>query len=1144
MLECSIEVKNYFNLLEYDFKKAFDAAAQARKRGVDPSAGVEILPAPDVASRVEGLVGPKGVAEKIRALSKGRGREETCIELAKQIMYGEFDGLGIEDVNQEIVLKRIEQAVRTGLALFTEGVVSAPIEGVTRVRLKKNVDGTEYLAVYFSGPIRGAGGTAQAFTLLLADYCRQIARITEFRPTEDEVARYVEEINLYAIRTRAGQYVPTEEEITHVAGNCPIAIDGEPTEDYEVGVHKNIPSVETNRVRSGVCLVVSEGICLKAAKVLKIAKKIGLDWNWLEKLIKVAKQEQEREALKPSEKYMDELVAGRPIFSYPMKPGGFGLKYGRSRFCGIAGKAIHPATMVLLQEFPAIGTQIKLERPGKACIVTGCETISGPVVKLRSGEVKQIETAVEAEAVKEEVEEILYLGNILVSYGDFLKSMHPLAQCCYCNEWFQQELKSVGVDKSVKELNALSAEEAFALAKEKAVPLAPKYVFNWHDLSVEQLKELAKYLAQGKLVFEWFEFKELRLPIAFEKRILEVLCIPHKVEGDAVVLDKNNAIAVLKTLALYDEENKKIDSAKFSEIISSLKEGEEVMEAVNKLAGVKIRKKIGLYIGASMGRPEKSRERKMQPPVHALFPISTLGGINRSLVKAFKHLKEKPAGEQKIELEVANNACPVCGRKTFKQKCDSCGEKTELVKQCMKCGKTVQREKESCSCGGKTRAFGPQMVDFVKAFEEATKQANYFPEDVKGVMGLISANKVPESLEKGILRAKHDVFVFRDGTIRFDATEIPITHFKPKEINVSVEKLRELGYDKDVLGRDLENEEQIVEMRAQDLIVSDNAMDYLLRVANFVDDELVYLYKVPPFYNAKTRTDLVGKLVIGIAPHTSAGVVGRIIGFTKVRGLLAHPYFHCACRRNCDGDELCVMLLMDGLLNFSRSFLPETRGGWMDAPLVLTILLDPKEVDDEVHAMDVCWSYSIDFYETAEKGAPPTSVKVDTVSQRLGTEKQFEGFGYTQETDLCGPVESRYVQLKSMPQKVKEELDLMQKIRAVEASNAAERIVLGHFFPDLYGNLRSFSKQKFRCVECNTKYRRIPLRGKCTKCGGKLLLTISKGSVEKYLKISLDLVQKYNLPNYLRQRLMLLEKEIESVFTDEKSKQFSLAEYV
>jgi len=47
---------------------------------------------------------------------------------------------------------------------------------------------------------------------------------------------------------------------------------------------------------------------------------------------------------------------------------------------------------------------------------------------------------------------------------------------------------------------------------------------------------------------------------------------------------------------------------------------------------------------------------------------------------------------------------------------------------------------------------------------------------------MISKNKTPEAMEKGILRAKNDVFVFKDGTIRFDMTDVPLTHFRPKEI--------------------------------------------------------------------------------------------------------------------------------------------------------------------------------------------------------------------------------------------------------------------------------------------------------------------------------------------------------------------------
>ena len=78
--------------------------------------------------------------------------------------------------------------------------------------------------------------------------------------------------------------------------------------------------------------------------------------------------------------------------------------------------------------------------------------------------------------------------------------------------------------------------------------------------------------------------------------------------------------------------------------------------------------------------------------------------------------------------------------------------------------------------------------------------------------------------------------------------------------------------------------------------------------------------------------------------------------------------------------------------------------------------------------------------------------------------------------------------------------------------------------------MHSFSSQSFRCVACNAKYRRVPLIGKCTKCEGKLVLTISKGSIEKYLNMAIDLANRYNLEPYIKQRLLLAKDEIENVF--------------
>ena len=97
---------------------------------------------------------------------------------------------------------------------------------------------------------------------------------------------------------------------------------------------------------------------------------------------------------------------------------------------------------------------------------------------------------------------------------------------------------------------------------------------------------------------------------------------------------------------------------------------------------------------------------------------------------------------------------------------------------------------------------------------------------------------------------------------------------------------------------------------------------------------------------------------------------------------------------------------------------------------------------------------------------------------------------------------------------------------------------------DIRGNLRKFSMQQFRCSKCNEKFRRPPLMGKCTKCGGKLLLTINKGGIKKYLEMSMGLVEKYSLPDYLRQRLLLLQKDIDSVFEDEQQKQVGLGDFM
>lgn len=217
----------------------------------------------------------------------------------------------------------------------------------------------------------------------------------------------------------------------------------------------------------------------------------------------------------------------------------------------------------------------------------------------------------------------------------------------------------------------------------------------------------------------------------------------------------------------------------------------------------------------------------------------------------------------------------------------------------------------------------------------------------------------------------------------------------------------------------------------------------------------------------------------------------------------------------------------------------------MDAPLVLTTIIEPKEVDDESHSIEIVSSYPLEFYKAAEKITAPGDVKIRTIKNVLGTDEQYD-FEITHPGSMLegGNTRTTYVELESIPDKISTQFDLQEKIRAVDQKDAASRLILSHFIPDLYGNLRSFSRQKFRCVGCNMIYRRIPLTGKCKKCGGNLLLTINKGGIQKYLQISRDIVERYALPDYTKQRLELIEKEIKSIFEDEKRKQTGLSDFL
>ncbi len=1177
-------MEKYFESLDREVKKGYNVAQVARSKGHDPMSEVEIPLAKNMAERVEGLisvVAPQiigsGLSERILELEKKWGSQDWRISfiIAEEVAKEKF-------CKFKDKLEAMEIALRVGLAYITNGVVASPLEGFIRLELKDRMDGAgQFFSLYFGGPIRSAGTTATCIFVAVCDYVRKKMGFAEYDPTQDEISRTFSELDFFHDRITNLQYMPSEDEAVFLCKNLPVQIEGDPSEKMEAPNYKGLPRVSTDILRNGFCLVYAEGLAQKFAKFWgkfsKWYKDFDMEhWGFLDDFVKLQKKIKAKEKtkgksdelIKPDYTFIKDLVAGRPVLSHPMKSGGFRLRYGRARNTGLSSTAISPITMKVLEDYIGVGTQLKWERPSKGTALSVCDSIEGPIVKLENGNVL-ILTEKNVDEYKEKIKEIIYLGDVLVPYGDFFDRAHKLVPAGYCEEWWFKEIESkgktpeeistlTGVDSIIVKnifndpiLANISLIDSLKISKILKVPLHPKYTFFWKEIDVKEFLILIDWLLHSVVNKEE---SKIILPMNYKadeyenpKRVLELLGIPHKIaNNEFIVIDGDYAQSLMVSFGIYENN---VDFKKIVEYTSGKK---DVLDILNKFSEVVIRDKSGTFIGARMGRPEKAKLRKLTGSPHALFPVGEEGGRLRSFQAAMEN--------GKITGEFPNRFCVSCNMETVYPICEKCNSKTEIKYYCPKCEKTVSGDVCKIHKNGenkydRVRNYNTKEINIVEYLENVKKKLGLeeLPPIVKGIRGTSNQEHIPEHLAKGVLRAVHNLNVNKDGTVRYDMSEMSLTQFKPNEVHTSVDKLKEIGYTHDIYGKELVNEDQILLLKPQDVVLpgckgspEEGADVAMYKITKFIDSLLVNFYGLEPYYNLKSKEDLVGQLIISLAPHTSAGIIGRIVGFSDTQGCYAHPLWHSAQRRDCDGDENGIMLMMDGFLNFSRKFLPAHRGATQDACLVLSSNLIPSEVDDMIFNMDVVWSYPLEFYEACSNFKEPYDIKIEQVNDNLGTPKEFSHYGYTHPVGSInkGVVYSAYKSLPTMGEKVFGQMSLARKIRAVDENDVARLVIERHFIRDLKGNLRKFSMQQFRCVNCNEKYRRVPLRGHCTKCKGRILFTISEGSVVKYLDKMIKLSEEYELPPYSKQSIDLLKKRIDSVFMKDPEVQAGLGEFI
>jgi DNA polymerase II large subunit len=126
--------EKYFTEIEKKLIKLYSVAEKARKKGLDASVEVDPKITTDIAERIEKLIGPPGITQRMREL-ENMDRREMSFKIAQEIALGRF---GVMDKEQAA-----DQSIRTALAIMTEGVTIAPIEGIPEIKIKQNPDRTQ-----------------------------------------------------------------------------------------------------------------------------------------------------------------------------------------------------------------------------------------------------------------------------------------------------------------------------------------------------------------------------------------------------------------------------------------------------------------------------------------------------------------------------------------------------------------------------------------------------------------------------------------------------------------------------------------------------------------------------------------------------------------------------------------------------------------------------------------------------------------------------------------------------------------------------------------------------------------------------------------------------------------------------------------
>lgn len=1097
MINNNIEEIN--KILIKKVEEEYKLAKEAKYNSEDPD---EIIPSyfcSSIIERVSLLLNYQGLPELLKKhWSKNLKIEDLCFEICQDLLKDP----SLISVNPENKKELAEKAIRISTAILTEGTVSAPIEGITGLEIRKRKDYEikgpiigEYFELRFSGPIRGSGATAQVLSVMVAEFLRKKMNFGVYDALEEEISRTVIEVQKYnKLHPLQKEIIAKNVEIA--VKNCPICISGEATELQEVDSFKYLERIPSPRIRGGMVLVLQEGIIGRANKVAAYNEKLKMDWNWIYDIInnqkmmeKKENKDLEFEEIEEEEipGYKKKMILGRPLLS-EAKRGGFRVRIGRTRTSGNCAIGMNPLTIKLLK-FINIGSQLRIEFPGKSAIISICDELEPAMVYYIDKEGLSHQKRVSEKILKEEnILKITDLGEVLIAAGEFLEQNKDLPKIGYNLDVWKTRLKNIS-SSLVNDFSKVLAQENSILKKtkllsfyEEGFPVLPQHCF------LKSLRLLDKQLL--------VKLNKPEVDITDEK-ILKILIDYHipfyPVSSTSVVIE--------------------------SPLLSKFLEG-----GLYELEPC--------YYGCRTGRSEASKPCSLKPFANSLTFYNT-----ESQKRGLGSTIRKNLTADATTYTCRDNTCSSYDQLTLYYKCKSCGKRTVETYYHFyddTSEKLTQERYDELSEQEKKSYHSTKRINY--DFLNSSKVLNILKKErvlIDDVKGLVEPQTTYlEPIEKGIYRTKHNLTTFKDGTCRYDMTDMVCTHFYPYEIGLTIEKVKELGYVRNYKGEQISSIYDLITLHPQDLIVSEDCLEYLFNITKYLDDLLVNYYEKPSYYNLKDKSELIGHLVLGIAPHICTATVGRIIGSVKVRGLYAHPFYTSAKRRNCDGDEDSIFLLLDSFLNYSLKYIPKRRGRLMNIPHLINKVINPTEMDKEVYNMD---NSSFSDYPYEKMNCSSLSVK--ETSESIQTYSKFkkqvvsEVFSHKCKDLSMGTLQNYYLDINTTEEKLEEVLKLTEQINCVPSITLIERLLSCHLLPDLIGNTRTYLNQKKKCKNCKRKYLRVTFSGNCVDCNKPLTTTVYFNMVIKYLEKIKEFKNKYQnqLPLYLLEKIELAIQDVEMI---------------